>query len=620
MKIHNKFLVVFAAVLYVFIFPNQSFSQNSNASNENTQFRGYWSVNLNGGTTLFWGDLRQNALIPVFKNENEVKIGYGLIINRQISPIFGVRGQIMNGQLSGTKRSYNRYFIADIFETNINATVNLSNLFFQYKPQRLFSVYGMLGIGLTNWCTKVKVLGTHELVSENGCDNGLLERKKETVIPVGLGVDFRLNDNWFLNFESTLHGVNSDEVDMKEAKFKYDMYSYTSLGVSYKFNNRRKKTIYAEESIQEFPDEEILLDNKPKVNVISEMPEMIYSGDEFIVKLIVNKENIDQGGQIIQYFPEGFLPISTILTKGNFMFEEQTLTINWDELPDNSVFTTSYKVLTESLPTYNYLVIGKLIYSDNDKERSIDFENIIKVEQRIKEITEDEKVLEDQAKEIIETEKILEDKVEEIIVKQKEYQVEEKVVEIPPISDIEYRVQIRAKYGEKLPLSWFADNYNLHKDIKEDYYKGYYIYTIGSFPNFQGAGQYSYELMKSNNVKGPFVVAFRNGKRVPLGELTSYKKAAPVISVNGIEYRVQIRAKFGEKVSKKWLAEEYNIDREIMENLHNGYYIYTLGSFSTYEAARKYRDELRLINKIAGAFVVAFKNGKRFNSLEDISR
>ena len=67
-------------------------------------------------------------------------------------------------------------------------------------------------------------------------------------------------------------------------------------------------------------------------------------------------------------------------------------------------------------------------------------------------------------------------------------------------------------------------------------------------------------------------------------------------------------------------SDEYNLDKEIKENLHNGYYIYTLGSFPTYEAARKYRDELRLINKILGAFVVALKKGKRFNSLEEINK
>ena len=603
MKTYNRFLIVFAVLILFFLFPKLSFSQNTN-----NLFKRYWSVNLNTGANLFWGDLRQNDYFPVSENENEWQIGYGLIVNWQISPVFGVRGQLLNGKLSGTKRKINRYFTADIFESNINVTANFSNLFFQYKQERLFSVYGMIGVGLANWCTKKKVLGTNEVVAENGCGNGngLWGRAMEVVIPVGLGLDFRLNDNWVLNLESTLHSVNSDELDMKVGESKYDMYSYASLGVTYKFIKGRKKAVYTEESIQEEQDEEILPDVEPQVSIISEMPEMIYSEDEFIVKLIVNKDNIEQSGKIIQYFPDGFLPTTTSLTNGSFIFEDRTLTINWEMLSDISVFTTSYKVLTDSLATYNYLIIGKFIYSYQDQEKSIDFENIVKVEQKSEIVFEDDIVLEDQDT------KVIDDQIK--------YPVEEKVVEIIPISEIEYRVQIRAKYGEKLSETWLANKYNLNQEIKENYYNGFYIYTIGSFPTFETAQKYSDELRLVNNVNGAFVVAFRNGKRLDTKELFIKEKETAVVSVSGIEYRVQIRAKFGKKVSKTWLANQYNLNQEIKEDLNNEYYIYTLGSFTTYEAARKYRDELRLINKISGAFVVAFRNGKRFNSLEDINR
>ena len=308
MKTNHQFLIVSAALMCFFLFPKLSFSQNTNNSNEKTHFRGYWSINLNAGANLFWGDLRQNTFIPVFKNENELKIGYGLILNRQISPVFGIRGQVMNGQLSGTKRSINRYFIADILESNFNATINFSNLFFQYKPERLFSLYGIVGVGLTYWCTKVKTLGTNKIISENGCGSGLLKRTREGVIPIGLGLDFHLKDNWMLNLEGTLHGVNSDELDMTVGSSKFDMYSCISLGVTYKFNNRSKRIVYSEESGQEYPEERIPSGLKGKVSIISEMPVMVYSGNEFIVKLIINKDIIEQGGKIIQYFPEGFFP------------------------------------------------------------------------------------------------------------------------------------------------------------------------------------------------------------------------------------------------------------------------------------------------------------------------
>ncbi|MBI9037220.1 MAG: hypothetical protein JEY97_03735 [Bacteroidales bacterium] len=620
MKTYSQFLIVTAVLMYFFLFPKLTISQTTNNAEENNLFKRYWSIDLNAGANLFWGDLRQNSFVPITKNENEWQLGYGLIVNRQISPVFGLRVQLLNGKLSGTKRKINRYFTADIFEYNLNTTVNFSNLFFHYKPERLLKVYGTIGVGFTNWRTKVMVLGTNKVISEDGFGNGsgLWGRTLEGVIPIGLGIDFHLNDNWAMNLEGTLHGVNSDELDMTVSGSKFDMYSYTSLGVTYKFNKRRKRYVYKKESGQEYPDAEISSGLEGKFKIISEMPKMIYSGDDFIVKLNVKKDITTQGGKIIQYFPEGFFPTKTTLTNGNFIFEERTLTINFENLPESTMFTTSYKVLTDNLPTYNYLIIGKLIYNYQNKEKSIDFENIIKIEQKSDKIIEDEKIILDEKITEAKVEKIIEDK--KVGEEQKEILVEEKVVEIPQIFDIEYRVQIRAKYGEKLPKTWLANKYNLKQEIKEDFYNGYYIYTLGSFPSFETAQKYCNSLMSTNKIKGPFVVAFKSGKRIEIDELFIEKKDAPIISASGIEYRVQIRAKFGEKVSKTWLANKYNLKQEIKENLNNGYYIYTLGSFKTYEAARKYRDELRLNNKINGAFVVAFRNGKRYNSLNDIKK
>lgn len=90
--------------------------------------------------------------------------------------------------------------------------------------------------------------------------------------------------------------------------------------------------------------------------------------------------------------------------------------------------------------------------------------------------------------------------------------------------------------------------------------------------------------------------------------------AEPVF--DGIEYRVQIRAKYGNPISKQQLSNSYNLSvSQIKENVHNGFYIYTVGAFASYEEARDKRNELRSHNGISDAFVVAFKNGERLNKL-----
>lgn len=85
---------------------------------------------------------------------------------------------------------------------------------------------------------------------------------------------------------------------------------------------------------------------------------------------------------------------------------------------------------------------------------------------------------------------------------------------------------------------------------------------------------------------------------------------------NVVEYRVQIRARYGRQISRQELAKTYNLSAaDIMENTHNGYYIYTIGSYSTYEQAAQRRNIIRSSHGVYDAFIVAFRNGERLNKL-----
>jgi hypothetical protein len=104
----------------------------------------------------------------------------------------------------------------------------------------------------------------------------------------------------------------------------------------------------------------------------------------------------------------------------------------------------------------------------------------------------------------------------------------------------------------------------------------------------------------------------------PVVNRTIEEKPMPVKSEAhaGIEYRVQIMAKYGNTISTEKLSKMYNLPAShIQQNTHNGFYIYTVGSFTTYEAARVKRNELRSTNGIVDAFVVAFKADERLDKL-----
>jgi len=116
-----------------------------------------WSVNLNAGPNLFYGDIEVYNFYPVMNNNSEWRMAYGAMVQKQLSAFFAARGQFLHGQLSGTKRKYDRWFEADVIETSAGLTFNVSSFIWGIKDRKL-SVYAMAGVGLTQWRTELKDL------------------------------------------------------------------------------------------------------------------------------------------------------------------------------------------------------------------------------------------------------------------------------------------------------------------------------------------------------------------------------------------------------------------------------------------------------------------------------
>ena len=210
------------------------------------RFFSNWSVGIGGGPNIFFGDLKVYDFWPVSTYMNEWRFAGTFTLTRQISHVFAVRGQLLYGEISGTKRVYkggapcNQYFEGNIFEYNLNTTINFINLFFPYKPTRKFFIYGTVGIGFSNWNTKKKDLITSEQIGGSGSPSNWTT---EVVIPAGLGAYFTIADKVNLGLEWTLRAVNSDKLDTTVGGFQYDMYSLLSFNVTYNFNKRAQKKV-----------------------------------------------------------------------------------------------------------------------------------------------------------------------------------------------------------------------------------------------------------------------------------------------------------------------------------------------------------------------------------------
>ena len=208
-------------------------------------FKPYWNLNINGGTSLFYGDVKEKSLWPqTYSNHTEWRMGAGLMLGRQFTPFFGLRGQALYGQLSGIKTKSNEYFQSDYIELNLNGTFNLNSLIAGYNPDRKLNIYLLAGVGLTNFNSTLYRLSTAQVISKSGFGHGhgIGGRTLEGVAIGGMGISYNISHHLSINVESVNHLVNSDAMDLYTKNFKYDVYNYTSVGLSIKFGAKSRKS------------------------------------------------------------------------------------------------------------------------------------------------------------------------------------------------------------------------------------------------------------------------------------------------------------------------------------------------------------------------------------------
>jgi len=384
---------LFGLIVLFFLISTTVTAQSYNKANSN---RSYWQININGGTSLFFGDIKQYRIWPVSNYENEWRFAGGVQLVKQISPVFGIRGQGLYGKVAGTRRDWNRYFESNYIEFNLNTTVSIRNIIRKYRPNQFWDIYAIIGVGFTNYNTEVYDLTTKKVVQRVGHGSGKSfgGRTLQGIMAGGLGVDLRLNDNWNLNFESANRIMNSDDMDGRVSGFIYDVYNYTSLGISYKLGSSKKV-------------------KKP---------------EEY--KYFDTKDNI---------------------TPAEYDYStEQPL-----EPPEVDALTITPVIVDMPVAP----------------------------------------------------------PVEESIIK--EEPVEVVIVEDVVAPEFEYRVQIRAKYDKEISIQHLSNTYNIPVgDIQENIHNGFYIYTVGSFATYEQAREKRNNLRSYNGINDAFVVAFKNGNRL----------------------------------------------------------------------------------------------------------
>ncbi len=184
-----------------------------------THFQGNFYLNANGGITQYYGDLNKYS-----HYNSTMDKAAGLFVGYQVSPVIGVRAQLMYGNIASV---YNGYGLnSRVIDGTVNLVLNISNLTGGEKDRTVsFYAFGGAGIGLVK-ATKTTLSDSKATVLSSN----------PFVIPAGLGAALALSQLVDLNLEYRQCCVLSDQaLDITDRISPHDYYGYFSIGLTYNF-------------------------------------------------------------------------------------------------------------------------------------------------------------------------------------------------------------------------------------------------------------------------------------------------------------------------------------------------------------------------------------------------
>ncbi len=205
-----------------------------------------WQFNYNIGFTQFYGDVSSNTYFKKFSGE--IAFASGFSARKYLSPVFGLGANIWysgikskkNKRASGVPTNFT--LSGKYFDVNVNLLIDFSKLFWG-ESSRKTSINGILGTGFATWNSTLSDSTSGMVIVSGDTIGSGYYKKAALVVPVGLGINYMINNNWGLNFEMKLRTIINDDVDVWRDGFKYDQLLYTSIGVSYFLNRKSKNKI-----------------------------------------------------------------------------------------------------------------------------------------------------------------------------------------------------------------------------------------------------------------------------------------------------------------------------------------------------------------------------------------
>lgn len=203
-----------------------------------------FSIGLNAGVTSPFLAIGGSNDFTDFK----AQLGYGLSLRDQLAHSFGLQLDVHGGKIAGNNSSaaggvaFNRRsFSTKFWSGTLSGIVNVATIDY-LRRKNAVNFFLTAGAGLATYNPTIVYGNNTSLTFKNS--DGTDHYVKELIIPVGVGVKFRLTDAMALNLGYTANFTDGDNLDGTPAKgFTRDTYSYGYGGLEFTLGSKSKKNL-----------------------------------------------------------------------------------------------------------------------------------------------------------------------------------------------------------------------------------------------------------------------------------------------------------------------------------------------------------------------------------------
>lgn len=230
-----------------------------------------WSVGAHIGhvydlpTAIFASSTYRSDMWGLNGGNTSFDIGYGLYVEKQISPIIGIQLGYDMAEITGQNSI--EHYEGEFSTISLAGTFNVTN-FTMKRERSKFGLYGKLGAAINSF-------ESQRYFNKTVIDNNQIERsingvqhadKTRLNLLGGVGVRYHVSSNFRVELESVGNWVLSEDFDgdalaAAAGEGSGDAYLYTTIGAAYTFGRGRSMHEVSKNSKDYFWDSELAKEN-----------------------------------------------------------------------------------------------------------------------------------------------------------------------------------------------------------------------------------------------------------------------------------------------------------------------------------------------------------------------